>query len=400
MASRGASAFFASLFLARLADQVLLILVPLVVYQQTRSVGWSGLAFMLETLPRYLMFPLFGILCDRVSPIRLLRISQRSRALISLLGIACFMAWGGLAWLVGLSALCGVLTSQGFVAREVVLPQAFPDRPYQQIASSAQLADQLGMVLGPLLAAALLKLWSWQGGFMVASAIFLLADWAAGYWLRRSQVSWWTPRQGEAWWPALQRAFALVWRLPGLPRLVMQAAAINLLLGGVLATSAALVTGFYQRSEASYATLQAWAAAVTVAVLLLIARVSIAQRMLGIFSYFGIMIGGVLVALGPTYLAYWLGYLLIIGFDKSYSIYMRSERQQVIPAADFGKVTGAMILFNNLSQPLAGALVGLVHSLNQTRTLLLGMTLSMGLVGVFSFWARRRAATYPAAGRS
>ncbi|NLR74652.1 MFS transporter [Leeia aquatica] len=399
MASRGASSFFGSLFLARLADQVLLILVPLVVYQQTRNVGWSGLAFMLETLPRYLMFPLFGILCDRVSPVKLLRISQRSRAIISLVGIACFMTWGGLGWLIGLSAVCGVLTGQGFVAREVVLPQAFPEQPYQQVASSAQLADQLGMVLGPLLAAGLLKWWNWQGGFMVASAIFLLADLSAGRWLRYSQRSGWQPNEREPWGQALLRAFALVWRLPGLPRLVAQAAAINLLLGGVLATSAALVTGFYLRSEASYATLQAWAAAVTVVTLLLIARVSVPQRLLGILSYFSIMAGGLLAALSPTYLGYWLGYLLITGFDKSYSIYMRSERQQVIPAGDFGKVTGAMILFNNLSQPLAGALVGLVHSMAQTRSLLLGMALFMGAVGVLSFWGRRQGRVNPASQR-
>jgi hypothetical protein len=45
-------AFFCSLFVARLADQILLFLVPLVVFQTTRQVSWSGLAFFIETLPR------------------------------------------------------------------------------------------------------------------------------------------------------------------------------------------------------------------------------------------------------------------------------------------------------------------------------------------------------------
>ncbi len=44
--------FFLSLFLARLADQMLLFLVPLVVFQTTQSAALSGLAFFIETLPR------------------------------------------------------------------------------------------------------------------------------------------------------------------------------------------------------------------------------------------------------------------------------------------------------------------------------------------------------------
>ncbi len=75
-------AFFCSLFVARLADQILLFLVPLVVFQTTRQVSWSGLAFFIETLPRYLVFPFFGALCDRVSPLRLMRVSQTVRALV------------------------------------------------------------------------------------------------------------------------------------------------------------------------------------------------------------------------------------------------------------------------------------------------------------------------------
>jgi len=63
-------AFFSSLFLARLADQILLFLVPLVVYQTTKKVSCSGFAFTAETLPRYLFFPILGALCDRISPLK------------------------------------------------------------------------------------------------------------------------------------------------------------------------------------------------------------------------------------------------------------------------------------------------------------------------------------------
>jgi hypothetical protein len=47
-------AFFSSLFLSRLADQILPFPVPLVVFQTTHSAAWSDLEFFVETLPRLL----------------------------------------------------------------------------------------------------------------------------------------------------------------------------------------------------------------------------------------------------------------------------------------------------------------------------------------------------------
>lgn len=49
-------AFYSSLFLSRLADQILLFMVPLVVFQVTQSAAWSGIAFFAETLPRFTVF--------------------------------------------------------------------------------------------------------------------------------------------------------------------------------------------------------------------------------------------------------------------------------------------------------------------------------------------------------
>jgi MFS family permease len=133
-------AFFCSLFFARLADQILLFLVPLVVFQTTQKVSWSGIAFFLEALPRYLFFPLFGALSDRFSPLKLMRISQTYRAVVCIAGVAGYALWGGIGWLIALSACCGILTSQGFVAREVMLPQIFKAHKFERVLAVSQLA--------------------------------------------------------------------------------------------------------------------------------------------------------------------------------------------------------------------------------------------------------------------
>lgn len=49
-------AFFISLFLSRLADQILLFLVPLVVFQTTQSASWAGVAFLSNRCHAFLHF--------------------------------------------------------------------------------------------------------------------------------------------------------------------------------------------------------------------------------------------------------------------------------------------------------------------------------------------------------
>ena len=59
---KDALCFFLSLFLSRLADQIILFVVPLVVFKTTDSAAWAGLAFFAESLPRFLSFPVCGAL--------------------------------------------------------------------------------------------------------------------------------------------------------------------------------------------------------------------------------------------------------------------------------------------------------------------------------------------------
>ncbi|MEO8118304.1 MAG: MFS transporter [Rhodoferax sp.] len=389
-------AFFSSFFLSRLADQILLFLVPLVVFQTTQSVAWSGLAFFVETLPRFLAFPVCGALCDRMSPLKLLRISQMLRAFVCIGGVVAAELVGGIGWLVALSALCGVLTTQGLMAREVMLPQVFRDDRLEKVLAHAQIADQLGMVLGPLLAAVALGWWHWQGVVAATAALFLLADAAMGLWRRVSSVQLAAPQSvhGQHWAQPIKTALVHVWHLPGLMQLIVLAAGVNLVVGVTLATSAVMVTGQYQRSGDDYAVLQMAGAVATVIILLVIARTALPLKTMGPLSYVCILLGGVLTAYSTGPWGYATGFLLVVGFDKMFSVYIRSRRQKVIPAADLGKTTGVIVLLNNLTQPLAGLVVGVFAGQGDTRQVIIALTLGTGLLGATVLagdaWHKRR----------
>ncbi|MTH99891.1 MFS transporter [Roseibium sp. RKSG952] len=377
--------FFASMFLTVLADQILLFLVPLVVFQMTGSVAWSGLAFFFETLPRYAAFPVCGILCDRMSPIALLRISRLLRAAVCVAGITGQILFGGVWWLIGLSAIAGVLTTQGLLALEVVLVRAFQTERFEQVASYAQLASQLGVVLAPLAAGYLLAVMPWQGAVVLATALFVLADIAFMAWPGRKAVQ---PLAGtpQRRHPArdLIQAARLVWTLPGLMGAIAQAAGVNLIVGATLATAAAMMTGLFQQSDQTYAWLLAGGALATVLVLSFTAHARIRLGTLGAVAYTGIFLGAVLTGSGATPWVYAAGFLFIAGFDKMFNIYVRTLRKEIIPPEDFGKTTGMIICLNNLSQPIAGLLVATFASGDDARPVLLALAGGMALLGLAS----------------
>jgi hypothetical protein len=229
-----------------------------------------------------------------------------------------------------------------------------------------------------------LGLWHWEVVVGLAAAGFLLADGAMALWRRTpARAVWRAPEAAHGGWVAsLKTALVHVARLPGLKRLVILAAGVNLVVGVTLATSAALVTGLLGQSTGYYAALQTAGAVATIVILLAIAQRSVPLPWMGLFAFLVILAGGVLTAVSTHRWAYAAGFLLIVGFDKMFNIYIRSSRQKIIPADDYGKTVGVVVLLNNLTQPLAGLAVGLFSRHATTGAIILTMTLAMGLLGV------------------
>ncbi len=142
-----------------------------------------------------------------------------------------------------------------------------------------------------------------------------------------------------------------------------------------------MVTGIHHQSGRFYAVLQTIGAIATVLILLTIARASFSRKTLGLLAFLAICLGGVIAGASASPWGYALGFVLIIGFDKMFNVYIRSARQKIIPAKDYGKTTGVIILLNNLTQPLAGLLVGVFAGRGHTGLLIVLLSLTMGTIG-------------------
>lgn len=190
----------------------------------------------------------------------------------------------------------------------------------------------------------------------------------------------------DIWLQPLRIAFRHIRERAALKKIITLAVGVNLIVGVTLATSAAMVLGQYRAGKDDYAVLQAAGAVTTIVILFFLARVVLPLRVLGGVAYTMLAAGAFISALSPNLAGYVLGFLLIVGFDKMFNVYMRSIRQRVIPPQDFGKTVGVITLLNNLSQPLAGLLVALLAALLGAQRVILILAVMATLLGVTALW--------------
>ena len=78
----------------------------------------------------------------------------------------------------------------------------FKSERFEAVLAHTQIADQLGMVLGPLLAALALQWMDWSWVVVVTAVLFVMADAALAMWRRGSTVQFITPQDAGRTGPA------------------------------------------------------------------------------------------------------------------------------------------------------------------------------------------------------
>ena len=113
---------------------------------------------------------------------------------------------------------------------------------------------------------------------------------------------------------------------------------------------------------------------------------------IGGISNFALLYYTSVLGLGAGMAVYAAGFLILQGFDKMYSVYIRSVRLRLIPPRDFGKTTGLVVMLNNLTQPLAGLVVALLAGFVEVETTILGVAFVAGASGIAALRAMARRA--------
>jgi Na+/melibiose symporter-like transporter len=376
--------------LGLIAEQTVLFAVPLLIYQRTGSLTYSGVAYAVEWVPALLAYPFAGLLADRLGGTRLFLYANRIRMIcLALAVMVCWQAPGmTIAALMVNSVFLSALIAPMRMSVEKTVPVLAEGDTLSRLQSLVQNVELLAMALGPAFAAGLAQ---WLGKLpllLVAAAAFSVAAWC---WkdLPTSVRSRAAPGRVGA-------DLLLGWRLLIGNRPVVLLAAVNFTinLSFAIATSANayLIIGVFRASDSTFGMMNTGAGVLGLLNLLLVPRLmgSWSVYRLGACGFSLMCFGLVCMGLAASVGVYLLSFLAAMAGAAWYNVFNRTLRVRAIEREHLGKVIGPFYLVNGLSYPIAGLITAGLGPLVGIQNIMLFMSFLLAFPGAWVLWVTAR----------
>lgn len=386
-----------------LATAVTTYAVPLLVLTTTGSTALTGVAFLLEWLPRLAAFTIGGPLVDRYRADRVFRAATTCRGLLLVAAALTLLALpgGGTAattTVMAVGALSGLLAQASFVAVETLGAQASraADDQAHRVQSVQISIDQGALLIGPLLGGLLLLPGPSTLLAVVAALSFsaaLLTEPLPGPVVAGNGPD----RQSVV--ASLHTGWRTVRAIPALGWLVTGLIASNLAVA--VAQASAPITVLHTYGASSLAVGAVWSAAGVVA----LGAVAASRRLIdhhglwpvGAAAAATACLACFATALAPGLSTYALTIAVLMAGEGALTVVLRTLRARLIPAAVFGGTLSVTIVLIVIPMPVAGALVAALPA-GRLPALLLICSAAQGLAMALAFrglWRHRASYTAP-----
>jgi MFS family permease len=358
------SRFYVLRAVGMLANQLLQFAVPIVVFQRTGSVGWSGIALVIEWIPRLTSLPLAGLLVDHFGVRRVYLVSDLVRCVAALGAVAAatFASEAiAIASLVMLALVAGACFEQTFIAGEKSVRVLAPPTLMHRAQSMLGGIDQAMLLAAPALGGLLLLIR--DVSTIVATGVLFAISLTLVWQLPKLGSDLGDTKRGEIQVAALLRWMSVgtrrVMSEPILRDVVAITIIINLLLGLTLAATPAFVVDTLRLPGGYIGVLYT---ASGLASILVLAATPWLIRVFGllrvgvlsaIIACAAISVAGLLVG-SVTFTVITVVFLVT---ESVFTVFIRTIRARIIPAAEFGVTASVIVLLNFLSLPVAGLLV-------------------------------------------
>ncbi len=340
-----------------LANQTLQFVVPLMIYQMTGSLMWSGVALFVEWTPRLVALPLAGYLADRFEGRRIHVLSDVVRTAVGM-GAVAVMALtpenAGVA-LVVLALVAGAGFELTFVAGEKAGLSLVSAKEMPRLQTMLSAIEQSCILVAPVLGGVLLLV----GPTVTVSVLTVLF----GVSLLLARIM--KPTSAVAAEPPpVMAGVRQVISNTLLRDIVAITMVINLMLALLLTTAPALVRHHYGVDAGRLALVYTGAALAALLILALLTR---------FIRRFGLLVAGTVSALvqclaflaigmSDEFVAFVVIVMVFMSGDAAFSAFIRTVRARAVPAAEFGSTAAAISLLNCASMPLAGGLLAITST--------------------------------------
>jgi len=379
------------------AEDLLFFVVPIAVFQVRESIGECGLAYFLLISARLLSYPVAGFLSDRLGGKRVFTLSVLLRGLLCSAFFLILHEFGSTSILTVLICITvgeGVLGAFSSVSFDAFLSRINLNVPQARLQAFVQAADQVAVLLGPVLGAFLFKKIEFRTILMIASAmnlgvftIILCLKAVTEVAKARENAS------GTTFWKDSIHAFQWIGSDRFLLSLLLLTLLDNFMIGIQGATIVPIVLGHFKESEQTLGLVNALGGTVALASVMispsLLNRTSAYSLWLmsSLLGYLGFLETG----FASSFKAYAIG-LGIVEIACGIGIYsLRVMRASLIPFSDQGKTLGMIYFLQQLSLPLGGFIMGVFSEIEGLQSLIIQTTLLCGLLAVPLFLLGRAA---------
>ncbi|AJK47627.1 major facilitator superfamily MFS-1 transporter [Burkholderia plantarii] len=379
--------FGAGLMFGLLAEQTVMFAVPLLIYQHSGNVAYSGAAFALEWIPALVTYPFAGLMADLLGGRFLFIHANLARAVCLLLSFVVCGSWPALTvpMLMLNGALLSVLMAPIRMAVEKTVPALAVGGELSRMQALVQNVELLAMAAGPGIAAGLAYLFGKLPLLVIAGVAFVTAAacWrslAAG--TRRSGLA--ARQVGQD----LALGWRLLWRNRPVIRLAVMNFSINIGFAVALSANAYVITGRFGASDGVFGLMNACAGALGLVNLMLmpwlLSKWSIDR--IGVVGFAALCVGLVGMGGAPDVWLYIVGFLVFMMGDAIYNVFNRTQRVKAIESEHLGKVIGPFYLINSLSLPLGGLITAGLGKRVGIQPILLGVALLLSVAGGALLW--------------
>ena len=386
-----------------LAAAVVMYAVPLMILTLTRSAAWTGLAFLIEWIPRLVTIGGAGPLIDRYSATAAILGTSALRAAVAVVTLVALTAGAGATAILVFGVLVGMLADASFLASESLAAHASrrAGPRAHHVQSTMTGIDQSTLLLGPLFGGVLLLVS--PALLLGVVAILSCLTTTAALVLRdapRDRVEPDPVAEPAAPLAALAQGLGTVRRTPALAWLVGALAVANLV-SGVLQVSAPItVTRQLDHSSAAVGTV--WSLATAASLL----AVAAARRAVDRHGLYRVALAGavlmcaatVAAGLAHTLTAYAVSIAAMMAAEGALTVVLRTARARMIPATGSATALAVIVLLVLAPFPFAGLLVAAVPITAMSHLVLAVAAVQIAATALCfqGLWKHRGAYEHPA----
>jgi len=350
--------------LGLLADQIALLVIPVVIYMITQDVVWSGLAVLVQWLPRILGLPFLGGLIDRWKIKAQYVVIDAIRA-----GVSLSLVWlDDPALLMAMAGLLSLLNGYAFLILEYTVATQLDKDNLARNQSWLQVIENTTRVSGPAVGGILLAWGDIDLVMIICSALFGVAALMASFGFPpKHKVELLVQKQG------VLESFNLILSSKPLMRLTGLTMGTNFVEGAVAALLPALILTQYGYGPEMVGYLNG-VGALCVIVFMAICSPWVSRWNLVLVGGLAVGLSSAMVvfmALEPHFVVFFILYIGFILTRSLFILYLRTERIKHIPTANLGQVLGLMISLILCTVPLSGGIVAILSNWLVTNMVLL-----------------------------